>query len=104
MIDFSKAFDKVSQEWLLYELDCSGIHPQTSVWVTSFLSSRMQKIVIDGKESYAVSVTSGVPQGSVLVPILFLVYIVDMPKYLSTLGLDYICRWHNNVSNSVDDC
>ena len=81
IMDFSKVFDKVSHDRLLYKLDCAGIDPQTSAWVKSFLSSRTQKVVIDGEESDAVSVTSGVPQGSVLGPILFLVYIDDMPKY-----------------------
>ena len=66
IMDFSKAFDKVSHDRLLYKLDRAGIDPQTSAWVKSFLSSRTQKVVIDGEESDAVSVTSGVPQGSVL--------------------------------------
>ncbi len=81
IMDFSKAFDKVSHDRLLYKLDRAGIDPQTSAWVKSFLSMRTQKVVIDGEESDAVPVTSGVPQGSVLGPILFLVYIDDMPKY-----------------------
>ena len=77
----NKAFDKVSHDRLLYKLDRAGIDPQTSAWVKSFLSMRTQKVVIDGEKSDAVPVTSGVPQGSVLGPILFLVYIDDMPKY-----------------------
>ena len=81
IMDFSKAFDKVSHDRLLYKLDRAGIDTQTSAWVKSFLSMRTQKVVIDGEESDAVPVTSGVPQGSVLGPILFLVYIDDMPKY-----------------------
>ena len=79
-MDFSKAFDKVTHDRLLYKLDRAGINPQTSAWVKSFLSLRMQKVVIDGEESDAVPVTNGVPQGSVLGPIFFLVYIDDMPK------------------------
>ena len=81
IMDFSKAFDKVSHDRLLHKLDRAGINPQTSTWVKSFLSLRMQKVVIDGEESDAVQVTSRVPQGSVLGPILFLVYIDNMPQY-----------------------
>ena len=66
---------------LLYKLDHASINPQISAWVKSFLSMRMQKVVIDGEESDAVAVTSGVPKGSDLGPILFLLYIDDMPKY-----------------------
>ena len=61
IMDFSKAFDKVSHDRLLYKLDRAGIDPQTSAWVKSFLSSRTQKVVIDGEVSNAVPVTSGVP-------------------------------------------
>ena len=81
IMDFSKAFDKVSHDRLLYKLDRAGIDPNTRAWIKSFLSERSQKVVIDGVESNAVSVTSGVPQGSVLGPILFLMYIDDMPQY-----------------------
>ena len=81
IMDFSKAFDKVSHDRLLYKVDHAGIDPQTCAWVKSFLSLRTQKVVIDGEESDAVPVMSGVPQGSVLGPVLFLVYIDDMPKY-----------------------
>ena len=83
VMDFSKAFDKVPHDQLLFKLDRAGIDPQTSAWVKSFLSGRTQKVVIDGEESDAVPVTSGVPQGSRLEPILFLIFIDDMPKYVS---------------------
>ena len=49
IMDFSKAFDKVSHDRLLYKLDRAGIDPQTSTWVKSFLSSRAQNVVIDGE-------------------------------------------------------
>ena len=81
IMDFSKAFDKVQHDCLLYKLDRTGMDPQTSAWVKSFLFLRMQKVVISGKESDTAPVTSGVPQGLGPGPILFLVCIDDMSKY-----------------------
>ena len=64
VMDFSKAYDKVSHDRLIYKLDRAGINKQTRNWIKSFLSGRSQKVVIDREESESVPVSSGVPQGS----------------------------------------
>ena len=84
VLDFSKAFDKVNHNKLLLKLAQQGVSHQLISWVESFLSGRSQKVIIDGEESSEAAVTSGVPQGSVLGPAMFLLlfHINDLPDNL----------------------
>ena len=88
MLDYAKAFDKINHSILLFKLKKLGISGKLGKWIGNFLLNRTQKVSIDGHSSTTSAVISGVPQGTILGPVLFLVYIADIGDNLkkSTLA------------------
>ena len=94
LLDFSKAFDKVPHQRLLHKIKHYGIRGKTHQWLMDFLDNRTQQVLVEGQTSSKVPVQSGVPQGSVLGPLMFLLFINDLPEYVE----------NSRVRLFADDC
>ena len=92
MIDLHKAFEAVDHKLLLKKLQVYGLNTNSLKWFQSYLSGRYQKVCVDGKLSEPLGIRSGVPQGSILGPALFLLFINDLPLVLK-----------NNIGIYADD-
>ena len=86
-LDFAKAFNKVPHAILLVKLKALGVNNQVSSWIEAWLRDRRQRVVVRGEESAWSAVSSGVPQGSILDPLLFIVYINDLDEKMTSTVL-----------------
>ena len=92
-LDYSKAFDKVNHAILLAKLEKIGIRGKVLDWIRDFLSGRFQTVIVEGEKSSFQPVKSGVPQGTVLGPILFIIYVADLERRIQ----------HSKVGTFADD-
>ena len=104
ILDFSKAFDTVPHNRLILKLSHMGINTQMITWITAFLKDRRQRVVVGGEHSDWVGVESGVPQGTVLGPLLFLAYINDLPDELQSTARLFAddCIIYTSVKSAND--
>ena len=104
LTDFSKAFDSVPHQRLLLKLEHRGVRGNLLAWISGFLANRRQRVLLDGSTSEWNEVTSGVPQGSVLGPLLFILYVNDIPTHLSSAVRLFAddCTIYRQVSTHQD--
>ena len=103
-IDYAKAFDTVPHRRLLTKRSGYGIGGKLLKWIAAFLEGRRQRVIVNGSKSSWTPVTSGIPQGSVLGPLLFVCYINDMPENITSTAYMFaddtkVCR---NIRTHID--
>ena len=92
MLDLSAAFDTIDHAILLHRLECRfGIHHSALQWLRSYLQDRTQTLAVGGSSSDVTSLECGVPQGSVLGPVLFNLYMAPLGDLIASHGISYLC-------------
>jgi len=91
-LDLQKAFDTVNHQILLAKMNNYGVRGTVHDWFTSYLTNRKQHTVIGQSQSELQTITCGIPQGSVLGPLLFLMYVNDIHKAVPDVNLRLFCR------------
>ena len=105
-LDYAKAFDKVDLNLLIHKLKKYGFHGKLIEWIKSFLFDREQVVVLNGVHSDIAKVLSGVPQGSVLGPLLFILFINDLEQVVASSRVSFFAD-DTRVSKQIgcfEDC
>ena len=103
-LDFKKAFDSVPHKRLVKKLEKYGITGNLLKWLKNFLYERKQRVVINGKSSKWSDVLSRIPQGSILGPLLFIIYISDLPGVVGSVCKLFAddCKLYRNIESEAD--
>ncbi len=86
-LDFAKAFDFVNHRFLSAKMESFGLGDVVVRWIEAYLSGQVSRVHVGGEHSGVIPIHSGVPQGSVIGPLLFLLFLIDLPDVLETMTL-----------------